>query len=64
VVGPVLLLGPPPIPEEVYTINNNLITKVYYRRKFKAGKRNTLTTQDKESIFDQTVHDYSAPEGG
>jgi hypothetical protein len=62
--GQPLLLEPPPIPEEVYTINNNHITKVYYRRKFKSGKRNILPAQDKEPIFEQTATDYSAPQGG
>jgi hypothetical protein len=62
VVRHVLLLGPPPAPEEVYTINNNLITKVYFRRKFKAVKRSTLA-KDKDPIFEQIVPDYSVLEG-
>jgi hypothetical protein len=54
----VLLLGPP-MPDEVYTINNKLITKVYYRRKFKARKRNT---SDANQDFEQSEVDDNAPE--
>jgi hypothetical protein len=47
--------------DKVYTINNKLITKVYYRRKFKARKRNTTeANQDKVPIFGQSEVDNNA----